>query len=152
ALRSPRAARGPRLGRDPRAGRRARAAGRRRARDRLPPGVRGRGPGRLRAGAHGLRVDGGARQRVGRAHLLGLPRAPLVRPRAAARGGPAQLPRPTIEGGTGLSRQNLFYARQWWVFGGFAVLLWVRLVRDEAAGVRRHGRRESSGIAGLPGD
>jgi len=70
----------------------------------------------------------------------------------AADGGPAQLPRPTIEGGTGLNLQNLFYALQWWVFGGFAVLLWVRLVRDEAAGVRRHGRRESSGIAGLPGD
>ncbi|MCB7136706.1 SURF1 family protein [Cellulosimicrobium marinum] len=49
-------------------------------------------------------------------------------------GGPAALPRPTIEGGTGLNLQNLFYALQWWVFGGFAVLLWLRLVRDEASG------------------
>lgn len=28
--------------------------------------------------------------------------------------------------------QNLAYALQWWIFGGFAVLLWVRMVRDEA--------------------
>ena len=28
--------------------------------------------------------------------------------------------------------QNLAYAAQWWLFGGFAVALWVRLVRDEA--------------------
>ncbi len=44
------------------------------------------------------------------------------------------LPRPTIEGGTGLNLQNLFYAIQWWVFGGFALALWVRLVGDEARG------------------
>ncbi|QJW38559.1 SURF1 family protein [Cellulosimicrobium protaetiae] len=71
---------------------------------------------------------------------------------SAADGGPAQLPRPTIEGGTGLNLQNLFYALQWWVFGGFAVLLWVRLVRDEAAGGARRARGDGSGIAGLPGD
>ena len=28
--------------------------------------------------------------------------------------------------------QNLGYALQWWVFAGFAVLLWVRMVRDRA--------------------
>lgn len=44
------------------------------------------------------------------------------------------LPRPSIEGGDGLDLQNLFYALQWWIFGGFAVLLWVRLVRDEVRG------------------
>lgn len=44
------------------------------------------------------------------------------------------LPRPTIEGGTGLNMQNLFYAIQWWVFGGFALALWIRLVRDETRG------------------
>jgi cytochrome oxidase assembly protein ShyY1 len=70
---------------------------------------------------------------------------------SAAEGGPAQLPRPMIEGGTGLNLQNLFYALQWWVFGGFAVLLWIRLVRDEASGVRRRARGEDTGIAGLPG-
>ncbi|MBD5786837.1 SURF1 family protein [Cellulosimicrobium terreum] len=71
---------------------------------------------------------------------------------AAQDGGPAPLPRPTIEGGTGLNLQNLFYALQWWVFGGFAVLLWLRLVRDESAGVRRagRGRGDDAGIAGLP--
>ncbi len=39
------------------------------------------------------------------------------------------VPAPTPAGG--LNLQNLAYAAQWWIFGGFAVLLWVRLVRDE---------------------
>lgn len=38
-------------------------------------------------------------------------------------------PAPTASGG--LNLQNLAYAAQWWIFGGFAVLLWIRLVRDE---------------------
>jgi cytochrome oxidase assembly protein ShyY1 len=45
--------------------------------------------------------------------------------------GVERLPPPTIPGG-GLNLQNLAYALQWWIFGGFAVLLWSRLVRDEA--------------------
>jgi len=40
---------------------------------------------------------------------------------------------PTMPG-AGLNIQNLAYAAQWWIFGGFAVLLWLRLVRDEARG------------------
>ncbi|WP_273653943.1 SURF1 family protein [Cellulomonas fimi] len=39
--------------------------------------------------------------------------------------------------GAGLNIQNLAYAAQWWIFGGFAVALWWRLVRDEAEGDRR---------------
>ncbi|RPF22790.1 cytochrome oxidase assembly protein ShyY1 [Myceligenerans xiligouense] len=63
-----------------------------------------------------------------------------------------QLPRPMIDGGTGVNLQNAFYALQWWVFGGFAVALWVRLVRDEMAGGRRGGgpTDPDTGIAGLP--
>lgn len=78
-----------------------------------------------------------------------------------AEGGPAQLPRPVIEGGTGVNLQNVFYALQWWVFGLFAVALWVRLVRDEMTGGRPAGARDrhagrpddpvGAGIAGLPG-
>jgi cytochrome oxidase assembly protein ShyY1 len=41
--------------------------------------------------------------------------------------------------------QNLAYALQWWLFGGFAVLLWARLVRDEA-------RREVEAGAGAEGE
>ncbi|GAB4084299.1 hypothetical protein GCM10028784_09290 [Myceligenerans cantabricum] len=69
-----------------------------------------------------------------------------------ATGAVEQLPRPMIEGGTGVNLQNAFYALQWWVFGGFAVALWVRLVRDEMAGGRRGGRATDpdTGIAGLP--
>lgn len=67
-------------------------------------------------------------------------------------GGIAALPRPTIDGGSGANLQNVFYALQWWVFGGFAVLLWIRLVRDEMAGGRRGGEPTDAdtGIAGLP--
>ncbi|MBO0608615.1 SURF1 family protein [Myceligenerans salitolerans] len=63
-----------------------------------------------------------------------------------------QLPRPMIDGGTGVNLQNAFYALQWWVFGGFAVALWIRLVRDEMAGGRRGGNATDpgTGIAGLP--
>lgn len=50
----------------------------------------------------------------------------------AAEAGLTMLPRPQIEGSDGLNTQNLFYALQWWVFGLFAVALWLRLVRDEA--------------------
>lgn len=41
---------------------------------------------------------------------------------------------PPTRAGTGLNVQNLAYAAQWWIFGLFAVGLWWRLVRDEAAG------------------
>lgn len=47
--------------------------------------------------------------------------------------GPAALPQPRRPG-SGLNLQNLLYAAQWWVFGGFAVVLWLRMVRDEARG------------------
>ncbi len=41
-------------------------------------------------------------------------------------------PEPPDEGG--LDLRNLGYALQWWIFGAFAVALWLRLVRDEARG------------------
>lgn len=44
--------------------------------------------------------------------------------------GIALLPPPT-RAGTGLNIQNLGYAAQWFVFGGFAVFLWIRLLKDE---------------------
>ena len=43
---------------------------------------------------------------------------------------------PTDRPGTGLNLQNLLYAAQWWVFGVFAIVLWLRVVRDEARGTR----------------
>jgi cytochrome oxidase assembly protein ShyY1 len=48
-----------------------------------------------------------------------------------AQSGVALLPPPTAQGG-GANLQNLAYALQWWIFGAFAVLFWVRLVRDAA--------------------
>ncbi|MGY4643348.1 SURF1 family protein [Cellulomonas sp. URHB0016] len=52
--------------------------------------------------------------------------------------------------GAGLNLQNLAYAAQWWLFGGFAVLLWLRLVRDEAAGGRPEPRAAPAGATGPP--
>lgn len=45
---------------------------------------------------------------------------------------------PTLAGTEGgrWNLQNLAYALQWWIFGGFALFLWMRLVKDEAAGDR----------------
>lgn len=46
---------------------------------------------------------------------------------------PESLPAPS----TFTSLQNLLYAVEWWLFGGFAVFVWQRWVRDElGAGVR----------------
>jgi len=77
---------------------------------------------------------------------------------AAADGGPAALPRPVVEGAGSVNLQSFFYAIEWWVFGLFALGLWVRLVLDEAAsqapdrtGRVRPRRGADAGIAGLPG-
>lgn len=42
---------------------------------------------------------------------------------------PARLPEPTVF----TALRNLLYAVQWWVFGGFAVYVWLRWCRDELA-------------------
>ncbi len=44
-------------------------------------------------------------------------------------------PAPAVRRG-GLPLQNLAYAVQWWIFGGFAVAVWLRLVRDEGRRLR----------------
>ena len=54
---------------------------------------------------------------------------------------------PPRRAGAGLNVQNLAYAAQWWIFGAFAVGLWWRLVRDEAA-----GRPPLPGDGPTPGD
>lgn len=53
-----------------------------------------------------------------------------------AQAGALTLLPPPNRPGTGLNLQNLLYAGQWWVFGIFAVVLWLRVVRDEARGTR----------------
>lgn len=49
---------------------------------------------------------------------------------------------PAIAEDTGLNVRNLFYALEWLVFGGFALALWVRMVRDEV-----HEAREDALLA-----
>lgn len=46
-------------------------------------------------------------------------------------GGLKILPLPVSED-AGLNLQNLAYAFEWWIFGGFFTLLWIRSVRDSA--------------------
>ena len=48
---------------------------------------------------------------------------------------------PVIED-AGLNIRNLAYAAEWWIFGGFALVLWWRMVRDEV----RHLRKERSAV------
>jgi cytochrome oxidase assembly protein ShyY1 len=47
----------------------------------------------------------------------------------------------------GLNLQNLAYALQWWLFGGFAAFLWWRTVRDEV----RADREEEAAASGVSG-
>lgn len=59
----------------------------------------------------------------------------------------AQLTRvPTPVGEAGVRWRNAAYAVQWWIFAGFALWLWVRMVREEAT------RRPGSGAAVRAGD
>lgn len=51
---------------------------------------------------------------------------------------------PAPEPAQGWDLQNLAYAAQWWIFGGAAVLLWLRMVRDEA--------RDQAGVAHAAAD
>lgn len=41
------------------------------------------------------------------------------------------VPPPSLSVETGKNLQNLFYALEWVVFGGFALALWVRMLRDQ---------------------
>jgi cytochrome oxidase assembly protein ShyY1 len=65
---------------------------------------------------------------------------------------PAQAPGlelvPAPEPASGFDLQNLAYALQWWLFGGFAVLLWLRMVRDEARRVVAEAGTEAGDEAG----
>jgi len=48
--------------------------------------------------------------------------------------GPSPRVVPPDPAGTGLGLRNLSYAVQWWVFAGFGLFLWWRLVRDDHRG------------------
>lgn len=86
--------------------------------------------------AHGT-LEPGTTDSISSAELLGVWGGPIWTGYAvltsvdpAQAGGIELLPPPT-RSGTGLNIQNLGYAAQWFVFGGFAVFLWVRLLKDE---------------------
>lgn len=60
----------------------------------------------------------------------------------------AQLDPPTLPG-SGMALRNLMYALEWWIFGGFALAIWVRSVRDEARASRED---ELAAEDGAPGE
>lgn len=43
---------------------------------------------------------------------------------------------PPVTEDAGLNIRNLAYAAEWWIFGGFALFLWWRMVRDEVRHIR----------------
>lgn len=103
--------------------------------------------------AHGS-LPAGTTDSISSAELLGEWGGPIWTGYAVLTGAdPAQdpgielLPPPT-RSGTGLNIQNLGYAAQWFVFGGFAVFLWVRLLKDEV--LRESGAFEAAGAPGAP--
>ncbi len=82
-------------------------------------------PGRRRDARDG--GHGRPGEPVGRPAVLRLPGG--LRRRRRGRPGSSRCPTETASGGFDL--QNLSYALEWWVFAGFAVFLWWRLVRDD---------------------
>ena len=54
---------------------------------------------------------------------------------------------PVIED-AGLNLRNLAYAAEWWIFGGFALFLWWRLVRDEVEHERERAAKEARATRG----
>lgn len=54
------------------------------------------------------------------------------------------VPPPAYAEGEGMNLQNLAYAAEWWIFGGFALFLWWRMVRDDAV-----HRREDAELAAV---
>jgi cytochrome oxidase assembly protein ShyY1 len=105
-------------------------------------------------------ADDGTADSISSAELLGEWGGPiwtgyavLTDPDPAQSAAVELLPPPT-RAGTGLNIQNLGYAAQWFVFGGFAVFLWVRLLKDEvlhASAVPAEAGAAPDGRRGVPG-
>ena len=113
-----------------RAGRRARAT---------RPGAR-----RRRRAERAGRADPGGRHRR-RRQPVGQPDLQRAALRRVGRERPLQpVPAPPANQGGGLDLLNAAYAVQWWLFGVFALLLWWRMVRQDA------GRPPTAGGAGRP--
>lgn len=51
---------------------------------------------------------------------------------AEADDGLVTMARPSADSGDGANLRNLAYAVEWFVFAGFALFIWYRMVRDEA--------------------
>lgn len=60
------------------------------------------------------------------------------------------MPPPSYERERGMNLQNLFYAIEWFIFGGFALVVWWRWVRDDAVRTKeaRILAEQSAGPAG----
>jgi len=114
--------------------------------------------GYLQAGeSAGTGIASGATDAISPAELLHVWTGPiwtgylvLASSDPAPSAGPALLGPPTPTQ-TSPNLQNLLYAGEWFVFGGFAVFLWWRAVLDEAHGrIRDRGRPERGDRASGP--
>ncbi|WP_240645761.1 SURF1 family protein [Georgenia sp. SYP-B2076] len=75
-------------------------------------------------------------------YLVAFTEAPDGTRSATSPTGLPHAPPPTMAEETGLNIQNLAYAAEWVIFGGFALFVWWRMVRDDVA-----YRREDVGVA-----
>lgn len=70
---------------------------------------------------------------------------------AQADGDATTVPRPELDGGGGVDLRNLAYAVEWYVFGAFALVVWYRLVRDEALTRREEAAASGAAATGADG-
>jgi cytochrome oxidase assembly protein ShyY1 len=73
----------------------------------------------------------------------------LTDQRPASGRAPAAVP-PFPEGSGGLALQNVSYALQWFIFAGFGLFLWWRLVREDARSLRRREHPHDDPADALP--
>jgi len=58
----------------------------------------------------------------------------------------AVAPPPSYGRTEGMNLQNLAYAGEWWIFGGFALFLWWRIVREDAVRQREAAALEADAL------
>lgn len=91
----------------------------------------------------------GTLSNISSAHLVNLWGTPIYsgylvqESTSADSAGLAMAPPPDLVKDSGRNWQNLGYAVEWFIFGGFALALWVKMVRDEAA----HQQRDKEAAA-----
>lgn len=61
------------------------------------------------------------------------------------------MPPPSLGEATGMNLQNLAYAAEWFIFGGFALFMWWRFVREDALRMKERELLERAELDAAPG-